>query len=107
MVTAEYTHIEITPTVSGGRPRIVGHRITVQDVVIWHERLGLSADEVSSEYGLTLGEVHSALAYYFDNRSFIDTAIEEDETFVQVLRSVTPSKLNQRIGAMAPNGSSS
>ncbi len=31
-------HIEITP---GVQPRIAGHRIKVQDVVIWHERMGL------------------------------------------------------------------
>ena len=29
-------HIEITPGVAGGKPRIVGHRITVQNIVIWH-----------------------------------------------------------------------
>lgn len=25
------THIEVTPGVAGGKPRIAGHRITVQD----------------------------------------------------------------------------
>jgi len=33
-------HIEITPGVAGAKPRITGHPITVQDIVIWHERLG-------------------------------------------------------------------
>ena len=33
--------IEITPDVCGGRPRIAGHRIRVQDVVFWHEKMGL------------------------------------------------------------------
>ncbi|MEO0014001.1 MAG: hypothetical protein RLZZ535_2390 [Cyanobacteriota bacterium] len=27
-------HIEITPGVCGGKPRIAGHRIRVQDIVI-------------------------------------------------------------------------
>ena len=27
-------HIEITPGISGGKPRIKGHRITVQNIVI-------------------------------------------------------------------------
>jgi uncharacterized protein (DUF433 family) len=27
-------HIEVTPGIAGGKPRIVGHRITVQDVAI-------------------------------------------------------------------------
>ena len=38
-------HIESSPDVAGGKPRITGHRITVHNVVIWHERMGLNADE--------------------------------------------------------------
>ena len=45
-------HIEICPDVSGGKLCIAGHRITVQNVVIWHERLGKSADEIATEYDL-------------------------------------------------------
>lgn len=33
-------HIEITPGVAGGKPRIAGRRITMQNVVVWHERMG-------------------------------------------------------------------
>lgn len=62
------SHIEITPGVAGGRPRVVGHRITVQDIVIWHERLGLSADAIAREYGPSLADVYAALAYYYDHR---------------------------------------
>jgi len=40
-------HIEITQGVCGGKPRIAGHRIRVEDIAIWHERMGLSADEIS------------------------------------------------------------
>jgi len=36
--------------------------------VIGHERLGLSADEIAGEYGLSLGDVYAALAYYYDGR---------------------------------------
>jgi uncharacterized protein (DUF433 family) len=48
--------------VAGGKPRIAGHRITVQDIVIWHERLKVSADEFASEYGLARSDVYAALA---------------------------------------------
>ena len=34
-------HIEITPGVCGGKPRIAGHRIKVQDIAVWHEIMGL------------------------------------------------------------------
>ncbi len=42
-------HVETTPDVMGGKPRIAGHRITVEDVVIWHERLGKSVDEIATK----------------------------------------------------------
>ncbi|WP_333364954.1 DUF433 domain-containing protein [Microcoleus sp. herbarium14] len=32
-------HIEITPGICGGKPRIAGHRIRVQDIVVWHEQM--------------------------------------------------------------------
>ena len=55
-------HIEITPGVVGGKPRISGRRITVQNIAIWHERMGRSADEIATEYDLTLADVYAALA---------------------------------------------
>lgn len=86
-------HIEITEGIVGGKPRISGHRITVQNIVIWHERLGRSADEIAAEYDLTLADVYAALAYYYDNREQIDQSIQEQETFIESLRQETPSKV--------------
>ncbi len=86
-------HIVVTPDVAGGKPRIAGHRITVQNIVIWHERFGLSADEITTEYGLSLAEVYAALAYYYDHREAIDAAIRADEEFIRGLRQRIPSKL--------------
>ena len=90
-------HIEITPGVAGGKPRIAGHRITVQNVVIWHEWLGHSADEIATEYNLILADVYAALAYYYDHRPEIDQAIKADEAFVEILREQTPSKVTQKL----------
>lgn len=89
-------HIETTPDVAGGKPRIAGHRITVQNVVIWHERLGLSADEIAGEYNLTLADVYAALAYYFDHRQEIDRMIQEDQSFVESLRKAQSSKIGEK-----------
>ena len=41
-------HIEITPGIAGGKPRVAGHRSTVQDVASWREWMGRSADEISA-----------------------------------------------------------
>lgn len=90
-------HIEETPGIMGGKPRIKGHRITVQDIAIWHERLGKSVDEIATEYSLTLSDVHAALTYYFDHRSEIDQTIEEGRAFAETLRQQTPSKLKKRL----------
>jgi uncharacterized protein (DUF433 family) len=80
-------HIEITPGVCGGKPRLAGHRIKVQHVVIWHERMGISADEIVSQHpGLTLADVYAALTYYYDHREQIEADIREGEEFVARLR---------------------
>jgi uncharacterized protein (DUF433 family) len=91
-------HIAISQDVAGGKPRIAGHRITVQDIVIWHERMGLSADEIASEHGLTLAEVYAALTYYYDHRQEIDEAIRADESYVTELRKRMKSKLSGSTG---------
>jgi uncharacterized protein (DUF433 family) len=90
-------HIEMTPGVAGGRPRITGRRITVQNIVVWHEHLGMSADEICADYDLTLAEVYAALAYYFDHREEIDQRLREDEEFVATLRQQTPSVLQAKL----------
>jgi uncharacterized protein (DUF433 family) len=92
------SHIEVTPGVAGGKPRIAGHRITVHDIAVWHERLGLSADGISTEYNLSLGDIYAALAYYYDHREEIDLAIRGDATFIAELRRRTPSKLSAKLG---------
>lgn len=91
-------HIAISQDVAGGKPRIAGHRITVQHIVIWHERMGLSADEIASDHGLTLAEVYAALTYYYDHRQEIDKAILADESTVSELRKRIMSKLSGSIG---------
>jgi uncharacterized protein (DUF433 family) len=90
-------HIEITPGVTGGKPHITGHRITVQNIVIWHEWLERSADEIAAEYNLTLADVYAALAYYYDHQHEIDKSIKEREAFVETLRQQTPSKVFQKL----------
>ena len=97
-------HIEISPGIAGGKPRISGHRITVQNIAIWHERLGMTADEIASEYDLTLADVHAALAYYFDHREEIDKSIMEGNAFIEALRGQTSSKIREKIKGQVNDG---
>src|SRR5690348_9710153 len=88
-------YIAIRPGYSGGKPHIAGHRIKVQHVAVWHERLGQSPEEIVAAHPeLTLAEVHAALAYYHSHRAEIDADIQADKEFVARLRSQTgPSPL--------------
>ena len=97
-------HIEITPGIAGGKPRIAGRRITVRDVAIWHERMGMVADEIAAGYDLTLADVYAALAYYFDHRAEIDESIREGEAFAEALRERTPSKIKGKSTLREPRG---
>lgn len=90
-------HIEITPGICGEKPRISGHRITVQNIVIWHERIGKSADEIATEYNLKLSDIHAALAYYYDHRNEIDESILSDEMLISELKMTMPSKVSEII----------
>lgn len=83
---AEKKHIESVPGRCGGKPCIVGHRIRVQDVVLWTEQ-GMSPDEIASAYPqITLADVHAALTYYFDNTAAINQDIREDDELVARLK---------------------
>lgn len=63
--------------VPSGEPRIEGSRITVQDV----KRRVIDEDEdphvVAGEYEITLAELFSALAYYYENREAFETRERE------------------------------
>ncbi len=89
-------HIDLRPGIAGGKPRIAGHRISVDDIAVWHERMGKTPDEIAAEHDLDLADIYAALAYYFDHRPEIDRRIEEDESFVRSLRKKTPSKMKRR-----------
>jgi uncharacterized protein (DUF433 family) len=91
-------HIEITPGICGGKPRIAGHRIKVQDIAIWHEKMGMSPDEIVSNYpSINLSDVYAALAYYHDHLAEIRQQIQEDEEYVMELQSQTTSLVQQKL----------
>lgn len=87
-----------TPNIQGGKACIAGHRIRVMDIVIWHEDLSMSPDEIVAAYPeLTLSDVHAALAYYFDNVAEIRNDIRHNEVVADQLRTQFPSKLKEKL----------
>jgi len=99
-VIGEY--IAIKPGYCGGKPYLIGHRIKLQHVAIWHERLGMTSEEIVATYPtLTLPAVYAALAYYHGHRAQIDADIEADEKFVAEMKAKAgPSKLQQRLAEL-------
>ncbi|WP_101294523.1 DUF433 domain-containing protein [Halegenticoccus soli] len=56
------------PEHSDSAPTIEGTGIRVKDVAIAYEHSGYDPDEITQLYpDLSLGEVHRALAYYYDH----------------------------------------
>jgi uncharacterized protein (DUF433 family) len=95
-------HLEATVGVCGGKIRIAGTRIRVHDIAIWHERMGLAADEIVSRYPqLTLAGVYAALAYYHDHREQIDGEMDDLRLLVEEMRRQFPSKLPSHANAKA------
>ncbi len=84
-------HIEITPGVCGGKPRIAGHRIKVAAIAEMYLEMGESLEEIASKYNLSLASVHAAMAYYYDHKQEIDRQTAEGEAFVEELKRNSPS----------------
>ena len=86
-----------TPETSGGRARIAGHRVRVQDIVIWYEYQGMTPDEIVSHIpSITLADVHSALAYYFDHVHEIQEEMRADREYADEFFRNNPSLLDAK-----------
>lgn len=90
--------IEIKPGIAGGQPRVAGTRITVKQIAVWHEFMGWSADEIATEYNLSLSDIYAALSYFFDHRQEIMAAIEAEDELVAELKSRFPTKITPKRG---------
>lgn len=100
MQSALDRHIEATPGTRGGRPRIAGTRITVDDLVIMHLHMGQSLPEIVGKYALEPAAVHAAMAYYYDHREEIDRQISEDDAYVEAFKRNNPSPLRDKLRAL-------
>src|SRR5262245_42219464 len=90
--------IEIVQGAGGPKARIAGHRIRVQDVVIWHEKMGLSPDEIVHDYPtISLADVYAALAYYWDHRDEIEHAIATEHDLAEEFRRLYPGPLQEKL----------
>jgi uncharacterized protein (DUF433 family) len=88
------SHISADPTICGGKPCIAGTRIRVQDIYIWHELQGESADEIVSTFPhLSHADVYAALTYFWDHREAITQDMDRTDLMVEQLKQHYQSKL--------------
>jgi uncharacterized protein (DUF433 family) len=93
-----------TPGTCGGKPRIEGHRIRVQDVVVWVDQMGMTVDQIESEYpGMTPDKISAALSYYANHRDEIDADLKHEEELADSLDRFPGSALD-RLSRMSDAG---
>ena len=98
MAQAPNERIVKTPGTCGGRARIAGHRVRVQDIVIWYEHQGMTPDEIVSHIPtITLADVHTALAYYFDHVQEIQEEMRAAREYAEEFRRNHPSVLDTKL----------
>ena len=82
---------------SGPKPRIAGKGINISALAIWHEKMGISVDEIVREYNLTRAEIYAGLAYYHDHKAEIDAQILQEEAYVEEMKKGSESALSKRL----------
>ncbi len=80
-----YEHITVN---ADHVPSIVGTPTKVVELVVEQQAYGWSPEELHFQHPyLTLGQIHSALAYYWDHRKELDRDIQRRLERVNELRS--------------------
>ena len=100
MVTVEtrYEHVILN---EAGVAIIAGTNMKVIELVLDMTAYGWSPEELQFQHPyLTLGQIHSALAYYWDHQEELDQDIDRRLKFVdQVKEQAKPSPLIERLKA--------
>jgi uncharacterized protein (DUF433 family) len=90
--------IALDPKLAGGQPVVRGSRITVMDIAVRYELMGMSADKIVDEYPhLKLEQIHDALSYYYEHKSALDKKHKDDQTVLTQLKKQYPSKLRAKL----------
>lgn len=74
METIVYAYIDYTPE---GTPFVSGTQTKVEEIVLDHLAWRWDAETIHRHHPhLTLAQIHSALAYYYDHQAGMEAAIE-------------------------------
>ncbi|MEO7841445.1 MAG: DUF433 domain-containing protein, partial [Anaerolineales bacterium] len=88
LAETRYEHVVLN---EGRVPLISGTTMKVVELVLAQAAYGWSAEELHIQFShLTLGQIYSALAYYWDHREELDTDIENRIKKVNAIRKSMP-----------------
>lgn len=96
MVETRYEHIVLDEQ---GVPRIAGTNTKVIEVVLDKIAYGWSAEEMHNQHPyLSLGQIHSALAYYWDHQESLDADMQQRyETVERQRKAVSPTPFQEKL----------
>ena len=96
VVETRYEHVVLN---DAHTPLIAGTTMKVVELVLAQAAYGWSAQELHIQFShLTLGQIYSALAYYWDHRDELDGDIERRlEKVDTIQKSASPSPLIKRL----------
>jgi uncharacterized protein (DUF433 family) len=87
-VETRYAHIVLDDR---GVPLVAGTTTKVVEVVTSHQAYGWSAEELAYQYPyLTLGQIYSALAYYWDHKAELDEDMARRLAYADEMRRNAP-----------------
>jgi uncharacterized protein (DUF433 family) len=93
-----YAHIRLD---ENEVPTIAGTTMKVVELVLDHLAYGWSPEEVHFQHPyLSMGQIHSALAFYWDHKAELDQDLERRLQFIdQVQQTTRPTPLAERLKA--------
>jgi uncharacterized protein (DUF433 family) len=102
-VETRYAHIFLRDDKG---PVIDGTRMRVIDLIEAQKAYGYSPEDLATEYpSFTLGQIYSALAYYWDHKQELDEEMARRLASVQELRASMPDPPGlQRLRAIKAEG---
>lgn len=98
MIATDYLYIT---TDEQGVPWIAGAPTKLVELILDTVAYGWSPEELHFQHPhLSMGQIHSALAYYWDHKQAIDADIERRLVLVDdIHRTVSPTRLDERLRA--------
>lgn len=95
-VETRYEHVVLD---SSNTPLIAGTTMKVVELVLAHIAHGWSPEELHFQFPhLSLGKIHSALAYYWDHQTALDADLEKRlQTATELRRSLGEPPLGDKL----------